>query len=82
MVSKNQQKIGEANGMINLPIVPTQVTLKGNVGSLDAPINILCCRLYNCYIVCNFSIFIFLYDNISHHSSILYCVCLCIYFIL
>ena len=37
MVSKNQQKIGEANGMPRLPIVPTQVTLKGNVGSLDAP---------------------------------------------
>ena len=37
MVSKNQQKIGEANGMPSLPIVPTQVMLKGNVGSLDAP---------------------------------------------
>ena len=37
MVSKNQQKIGEANGMPSLSIVPTQVTLKGNVGSLDAP---------------------------------------------
>ena len=37
MVSKNQQKIGEANGMPSLPIVPTQVTLKGNLGSLDAP---------------------------------------------
>ena len=37
MVSKNQQKIGEANGMPSLPIVPTQVTLKRNVGSLDAP---------------------------------------------
>ena len=37
MVSKNQQKIGEANGMSSLPIVPTQVMLKGNVGSLDAP---------------------------------------------
>ena len=37
MVSKNQQKIGEANGMPSLAIVPTQVTLKGNVGSLDAP---------------------------------------------
>ena len=24
---KNQEKIGEANGMLNLPIVPTQVTL-------------------------------------------------------
>ena len=31
MVSKNQQKIREANGM------PTQVTLRENVGSLDAP---------------------------------------------
>ena len=37
MVSKNQQKIGEANGMPSLPIVPTQVTIKGNVGSLAAP---------------------------------------------
>ena len=37
MVSKNQQKIGEANGMSSLPIVPTQVALRGNVGSLDAP---------------------------------------------
>ena len=37
MVSKNQQKIGEANGMNSLPIVPSQVTLKGNVGFLDAP---------------------------------------------
>ena len=27
MVSKNQQKIGEANGMSSLPIVPTQVAL-------------------------------------------------------
>ena len=36
MVSKNQQKIGEANGMPSLPIVPTQVALNGNVGSLDA----------------------------------------------
>ena len=35
MVLKNQQKIGEANGMPSLPIVPTQVTLKGNVGSVD-----------------------------------------------
>ena len=35
MVSKNQQKIGEANGMPSLPIVPTQVALNGNVGSLD-----------------------------------------------
>ena len=31
---KNQQNIGEA---IGIPIVPTQVTLRGNVGSLDAP---------------------------------------------
>ena len=37
MVSKNQQKIGEANGMPSLPIVPSQVTLSRNVGSLDAP---------------------------------------------
>ena len=37
MVSKNQQKIGEANGMPSLPIVPTQVTLRERVGSLDAP---------------------------------------------
>ena len=37
MVSKNQQKIGEANGMSSLPIVPTQVALRENVGSLDAP---------------------------------------------
>ena len=37
MVSKNQQIIGEANGMSSLPIVPTQVALRGNVGSLDAP---------------------------------------------
>ena len=35
MVLKNRQKIGEANGMQSLPIVPTQVTLKGNVGSVD-----------------------------------------------
>ena len=32
MVSKNQQKIKEANGMPSLPTWPTQVT--GNVGSL------------------------------------------------
>ena len=37
MVSKNQQQIGEANGMPSLPIVPTQVALRVNVGSLDAP---------------------------------------------
>ena len=37
MLSKNQQKIGESNGMPSLPIEPTQVTLKGNVGSLAAP---------------------------------------------
>ena len=35
---KKQQKIEEANGMHNLPIVPTQATLRGNVGSLAAPI--------------------------------------------
>ena len=33
----HKQKIKEANGMPSLPIVPTQVMLKGNVGSLDAP---------------------------------------------
>ena len=37
MVSKNQQKIGETNGMSSLPIVPKQVALRENVGSLDAP---------------------------------------------
>ena len=37
MVSKKQQKIGETNGMPSMPIVPTQVVLRGNVGSLDAP---------------------------------------------
>ena len=37
MVSKNQQKIREANGMPSLPSWPTQVTLRENVGSLDAP---------------------------------------------
>ena len=37
MVQKNQKKIGKANGMPSLQIVPTQVTLRGNVGSLDAP---------------------------------------------
>ena len=35
---KNQQKVGEANGMLHLLIVPTQVTLRGNVCSLDASI--------------------------------------------
>ena len=34
---KSQQKIREANGMPSLPIVPTQVMLKLNVGSLYAP---------------------------------------------
>ena len=37
MVSKNQQKIKEANGMPNLPTWTTQVTLRENGGSLDAP---------------------------------------------
>ena len=37
MVSKNQQKIGKANGMSSLPTWDTQVTNTGNVGSLDAP---------------------------------------------
>ena len=35
MVSRSQQKIGEANGVPNLPIVPTQVTKTGNVDSVD-----------------------------------------------
>ena len=35
MVSKNRQKIGEANVMPSLPIVPTQVTKSGNMGSVD-----------------------------------------------
>ena len=35
MVSKNQQKIGEANGMPSLPNSPTQATKTGNVGSVD-----------------------------------------------
>ena len=35
MVSKNPQKIGEANGMPILPTGPTQVTETGNVGSVD-----------------------------------------------
>ena len=37
MVSKNPQKIGKDNDMSNLPIVPTQLTLRGNVSFLDAP---------------------------------------------
>ena len=37
MVSKNQHKIGQAKGMCSLPIVPTQVALRGSVGALDAP---------------------------------------------
>ena len=36
MVSKNLQKICEANGMPSLPIVPTHIALRGNVGALDA----------------------------------------------
>ena len=35
MFSKNQQKVGEANGMPTLPIVPTQVALRRNVGFVD-----------------------------------------------
>ena len=35
MVSKNQQKIKEANGMPSLSTWPTQVTKTGNVGSVD-----------------------------------------------
>ena len=34
---KKSAKKKEANGMPSLPILPTQVTLKGNVGSLIAP---------------------------------------------
>ena len=34
---KKSVKIGEANGMPSLPIVPTQVALGGNVDSLGAP---------------------------------------------
>ena len=37
MVSKNQQKIREANGMASLLTWPTQVTIRESVGSLDAP---------------------------------------------
>ena len=35
MVSKNRQKIREANGMPILPTGPTQVTKTRNVGSVD-----------------------------------------------
>ena len=36
MVSKNQQKIGKANGMPSLPAGPTKVTKTGgNMGSVD-----------------------------------------------
>ena len=35
MVSKNQQKIGKANGMPILHTAPKQFTKTGNVGSLD-----------------------------------------------
>ena len=35
MVSKNQQKIGKANGMLSLPTSPTQVTKTENVASMD-----------------------------------------------
>ena len=34
MFSKNPQKIGEANGMPNLPAGPIKVTKTGNVGSV------------------------------------------------
>ena len=37
MVSKNLQKIGKANDISNLLIMPTRVTLRLNVGSLDSP---------------------------------------------
>ena len=35
MVSKNPQKIGEANGMPSLPTGPTKITKMGNMGSVD-----------------------------------------------
>ena len=35
MVSKNPQKIGEANGMPSLPTGPTEIAKTGNVGSVD-----------------------------------------------
>ena len=35
MVLKNRQKIDEANGMPSLPTSPTQVTITGNVDSVD-----------------------------------------------
>ena len=35
MASKNQQNIGEDNGMPSLPTGPTQVTKTRNVGSVD-----------------------------------------------
>ena len=35
MVSKNPQKIGEANGIPGLPAGPTKVTKTGNVASVD-----------------------------------------------
>ena len=35
MLSKNPQKIGEANVLPSLPILPTQVALRRNVGSVD-----------------------------------------------
>ena len=38
VLKKNQEKTGEASGMSNIPIVPTKVILRGNVGSLSAPI--------------------------------------------
>ena len=37
MVSKNRQKIDDGNGMLNLPMVPTQAMLRGSEGSLDSP---------------------------------------------
>ena len=37
MLSKNQQKIKEANGMPSLNTWPTEVTLRENEGSLDSP---------------------------------------------
>ena len=45
MVSKNQQKIGEANGMPILPTGPTEVTKTGNVGSVEV---FMAAHLFTC----------------------------------
>ena len=38
MVSTNEQTIGKAKDLYSLIVVPTQVTFRGNVGSMDGPI--------------------------------------------